>query len=760
MDSLANAVSHCKYSLLVLAIPEIKMLTQINEEIVSNLTERVGRVAIPRNIVGKKDAAHVLIRALIKKVESESHREIDSLYEVYKNNTRSFPASISTADYLEKMRAYYPFHPQYIEVLYDKIASLETFQSTRDILRLTAHVLHVLCRKDQRRMVFLSDINMAEKSIIDEFLDRHGFANLRRAIEVDLEVVKKLDEENVRRNLPAIFVPLYSSIAVYSVAGEAASVKDLTLATIKPGLHPNYVLGALEQMMESDVAYVYKLTVDGETKYTIKERISWVRLVDIKSRDVSNEDARQEFDSRFNEALRRWGRSIFSIVSLAKSPRDVKDDEILKLVFLDPNVVRDEEETLNFFAIYFDPAKQELRKFRNSVVFALPDQRVYSKSLEIAKKIIAALRIREAKETYGLSEEDIEELTKQINKWREELKERAAAIYSRVAYPIGGKNGGIRFEIKTVNHTNPVEAAAKLLEREEKVIRDISETYLFRLVNEYYAAMGDVELKIKELSEFFARDPEKPYLLKAASIVSDKIAELVENGKVVVLKGGKVYAYQRVKVEEDDVVIPGKIAEQKGLCVEYDGKFIPPPPSELAKPVWDEKSRKWVEGEVTVEEKAEVEERGEEVEEKVEIEKPKKLKLENINLPELIDAIKGESGTFLGFEISGEATKDVQNTINFLKSLSVQLKKLEPEFSISAEVGDGDNIDLRLTGDVKVSGIKEVLTMLERLGCRNIRYEIVISEAKAEDLLESLDVKLLREKYRKEKFSVSARVKE
>lgn len=599
LDALASAVSQCNKSLLVLTIPEVRMLSNINEEIVNLLIQRVGRVAIPRNIVGKEDAAHVLIRALIREVNhTESNKEVNAFYKIYVEEKKNFPANASTADYLEKMRAYYPFHPQYIEVLYDKIANLETFQSTRDILRLTAHVLHNLCKKNDRRLVLLSDINMAEKSIVDEFLDRHGFGNLRRAIEVDLEVIKKMDEECIRRKLPALFTPVYSSIAVYSVAGEPVSVKDITLATVKPDLHPSYILGVLEQMMESDVAYVYKLSVDGETRYIIKEKISWIRLVDIKSRDVSDEDAKQELESRFKEAFKSWGKSIFSrVIQFAKSPKDIKDDASLALVFIDPSAIdKDEEETLNYFTIYSDPARQELRKFRNSVVYILPDLNVYRKSLDIAKKVIAALRIKDARETYGLSEEDIEAINKQVNKWRDELRDIAAVVYNRLAYPIGGKDGGIKFEIKSLNHTNPVKASAEFLESESKVIKDISDTYLLRLIEDYYSAMGEsAELRVKDLAEFFARDPDKPYLLSAKTVISNKVAKLVEAGKVVVVRGDNVYAYQSAKVREDDIVLSGEIAEKIGLCIEYNGKYIPKPPKDLVEPVWDEKSRRWIE---------------------------------------------------------------------------------------------------------------------------------------------------------------------
>jgi len=758
LDSLARAVSSVRHSLLVLSIPEVKTLSSISEKIAA-LIQRVGRVASPRNIVGREDAAHVLREALIKEIDPTSAiRESEAYFNVYKTNRDKFSPKVSRVDYLDRMKTYYPFHPQYVEVLYDKIASLDQFQSTRDILRLTSHVIYSLSTRGQRKIIMLSDIDVGENRIKNELFERReGFVNLLRAIETDMEYISRLNEEALERGVPPIHSKIYSTIAIFSIAGEAASLKDITLATVNPDVIPAMVESALNTILSGEVSHVHLVRVDGETRYIIRERAPWRRLVEIQADKKSYENAKSEFKDRFEEALRIWGKRYFSIVTFARSPRDIEDDEKLKLVFLDPDV--DLEKTLQEMIIYSDQTRGAFRNYRNSIVFVLPNKQAYDGAIKEAKKILAAIEIKEAKEKYGLSEDDIDEITKHISNWRDELKKRAAAVYNQLAYPVSGSEGKINFEFKFLNNTNPVDAAGKILKDDGKVIEDISEEFLLRLVEDYYKSMGgEYELKVKEIAKFFSRDPERPYLLNANRVVSEKISKLVLDGKVVLKKGENVYVSQRVSVGEGDVVIPGKVAVNRGLCVEYDGRFLPKPPDNLKRPVWDENARRWIEEEI---ETTEVAERGEEVEkgegERVVEETEERMELENATLLDLIEKLRERRGTIAELKITLESEKDVSRSLSFVRSLSASLESFNPNYSLSAEVGDGEKIKLRAMGEVKKEGIKEVLNTIERLGCRDLRTIISLSDLEIQELLKKLDIKLLKEKYRSERFEVTGR---
>lgn len=773
LDSLARAFSEVRYALLVVSIPEVKALSSISEKI-SGLIQRVGRVATPKNIVGKGDAAHVLREALIKSVDpSAAFKEVEEYFEVYKNNKEKFSPQVSKIDYLDKMKTYYPFHPQYVNILYEKIASLEQFQSTRDILRLTSQVLHCLIRKNRRGLILLSDINMAEERIKNEIFERReGFANLLRAIETDMEYVQKLDDEAVSKGLVPVYCRVYSAIAVFSIAGEAASTKDVTLASVTPETIPAMVESAINTILQSEVSHIHEVRVDGETRYIIRERAPWKRLVEIQAEKKSYENAKSEFVSRFEEALRSWGRSYFSLVKLAKSPRDIQDDPKLKLVFLDPDFGNQDslEDSLNKLIVYSDPSRGDFRTYRNSLVFVVPNMQAYSGAINESKKILAALEIRDLKDKYGLSEEDIDEITRHISEWRDNLRKRVAAVYNMIAYPIGGKDGKIDFDFKYLNSTNPVEAASKLLKDESKVIETIGDDILLKSIEEFYLSTGEnYELKVKELAEIFARDPEKPYLLNAYRIISEIISKLLETGKIALRKGKSVYAYQKISVDKNDVIIPRDLALKKGLCIDYDGILLPPPPPEFKNPVWDESKRKWVEEEIEEprtgeEEETDEEEKHkktseEEEKEEPEVAKPERIYLKSVTLPELIDKLKTMSGIISDFQVTIESEKDASKTLSFIKSLSASLKDLNPSYSLTADIGDGESINLKLTGNATSDGIKEVLSTAERFGCSWVRTLITLDSTDVAELLKKLDIKLLREKYRNVKFDVSCKVR-
>jgi|GEM_PF-3138700 len=761
LDSLARAVSSVKHSLLVLSIPEVKTLSSISEKI-ATLIQRVGRVATPRNIVGREDAAHVLREALLKEIDPTSAiRESEAYFNVYKKNKDKFSPKVSRVDYLDRMKTYYPFHPQYVEVLYDKIASLDQFQSTRDILRLTSHVVYSLSTRGQRKIIMLSDIDVGENRIKNELFERReGFVNLLRAIETDMEYISRLNEEALERGVPPIHSKIYSTIAIFSIAGEAASLKDITLATVNPDVIPAMVESALNTILSGEVSHVHLVRVDGETRYIIRERAPWRRLVEIQADKKSYENAKSEFKDRFEESLRIWGKRYFSIVTFARSPRDIEDDEKLKLVFLDPDV--DLEKTLQEMIIYSDQTRGVFRNYRNSIVFVLPNKQAYDGAIKEAKKILAAIEIKEAKEKYGLSEDDIDEITKNISNWRDELKKRVAAVYNKIAYPIGGSEGRIDFEYKYLNSTNPIEAASKVLKDETKVIETISEDRLLKLIDDIYSTMGeDYELKVKGLAEIFARDPERPYLLNVYKIISEKVSKLVEAGKTVLRKGESIYVSQKVSVDKNDALIPRNLALKKGLCVDYGGILLPPPPPEFRKPVWDSNKRQWVETEETEptirrEIKEEVKE---EIKEETVEERPERIKLDSATLVEFIEELKTKSGIISNLYFTIESEKDTSKTLSFIKSLSASLKDLRPNYSITAEIGDGENIKLKMSGNTSSEGIKEVLSVAERFGCKSVKTVITVDNVDVSELLKKVDIKLLKEKYRGVMLSVSGRLR-
>src|SRR3990172_630561 len=73
------------------------------------------------------------------------------------------------------MELAYPFHPDVIDILYEKWSTYSTFQRTRGVLRLLANVVEDLYEgEDPIDLILPGDIDMGKASIRQEFLKHIG----------------------------------------------------------------------------------------------------------------------------------------------------------------------------------------------------------------------------------------------------------------------------------------------------------------------------------------------------------------------------------------------------------------------------------------------------------------------------------------------------------------------------------------------------------------------------------------------------------
>ena len=753
--ALARAMVYTRYSLLVMALPDVPVYSEENK-IIEDMLRELKRVSMPKNIVSKEDAAYVLRQALIEDVNVNVGRSRSRDYfSVYTRFRTDFPSKASAEGYLDKLSTHYPFHPQYVDFLYDKLSTAPGFQGTRDMLRLTARALHAMYKRGLvGDFVLLSDIDVMDSNILDELLERHGYRNLRVAIEGDLEAVKRVDEENVKRGLPALASRIYSALLVFSVSGEPASVRDITLAVVRPGIPPPAVARVLEYLYEEKAAHIHRVSEGAELKYLIKERANWRRLVEIKANEISDEVAREALKKNVKDAVRVWGRRIFRGVSIwPSSPTEIGESPQPRIVLLDPKSVLGPEgtlnRTLNFFAFYSDAARREFRQFKNALFFLIPNPQAYETGLREAKRVFAADALKRAKDQYGLTEEDINELKDFMAKKTEDLRRvLPSAMYDRLAYPVGGTQEGLEFEIISIRDaegSNPIEKAIYVLKADQKLIDRLGSDYLLDILRKLRDA-GEEEPTIKRLIEVFAEDPHKPYLLNARDNLKGALARLTKDGLVVIVRGNNIF-HERLPdhIMDDDKVILEEVARARGLLEKIEEAI-----TEAVQALPEETKR---------------------AEEVSAAPRPSELSLplNNKGLADLIESLKG--GKLLQLRISKESDRDVTDVLRFFKSLATTFEGLEDKgyrlrLQLFSEISDSERLRrLSIQGEARTSRvIKETLTTLEQLGAKSVRCHLFLertpeSEPLAVDeIARRLNTAILIERFKKLRFNARLRI--
>jgi len=744
MDALTRAISGTRHGMLIVAVREGAWL----EREVLEILQGLGRYAKPENIVGKEDAAYILKRALLREVDYDyGRRVVEKYWKAYSEYPTEFPAEASIQDYKRKMEESYPFHPQFIDVLYEQLAPLETFHSTRDVLRLAARVLYSMLKRGARGdVVLVSDIDVLDRDILSELLDRHGYIGLRRAVDADLEELKRIDEENISRGFPRLATPSYSAVLVLSLAGRPTPADQVVLATTRPEVEPRSVRSMLDSMIERGrVGHLHRVTIGDRICYVVKERANWRRLARLEAQRVAEEEAKQLLKTMLEQAVRRWGRRIFRAVYVCpSSPATVNDNGALKAVFLDPATLRGTrgvERIFDFYLRYADSARQQLRNFRNTLVFFVPDERAYMAVLNDAKFLIAYNRLLSAREAYALTNEDVEELRKEKAKLERKLLEtELPAVYVKVAFAVGGKEEGFEYEIVSITGKNPIETATENLVSHSKVVRDVSAELVAKLVRELVRVSREVT--VRDIMEIFARDPRMPYLLQAREVIASKIRALAREGELVLLREGELVERPE-RIEEEDVVLTQEEAEGRGLL-----KPLPtltpqptPPPPQPPRP-----------------------------------EPLRAINLGAVGYGELVDKLKGVEGAMLKLRLSTDELEEAERAITILKSVIVRLGHLEQRgyevsLDLTSEVFDDEKtIDLRVSGSTRTTkSCREILEGLSRLGARRLKYDLRVSLAEGREPLESSEVakilesKIIRsmfeERYRGYKFKATAKLR-
>ena len=107
--------------------------------------------------------------------------------ELYARSSAGLPDEAVRPDYLGRIQSHYPFHPTFLQFLNSKLATVETFQGTRGVLRLLALVVRNIWTKGQGvPMVHTAHVDLRDPRIVDEILGRTRSGELKTVLDTDI----------------------------------------------------------------------------------------------------------------------------------------------------------------------------------------------------------------------------------------------------------------------------------------------------------------------------------------------------------------------------------------------------------------------------------------------------------------------------------------------------------------------------------------------------------------------------------------------
>jgi len=314
------------------------------------------------------------------------------------------PANAGSAGYATDIENDYPFHPELLRALNEKVSTIPNFQRTRGALRLLARAVRTLweTKAKDTYLIYPHHLDLGDEEILNDLTSRLDRPVFRQVAEADIANPKAgarahaplADEELVQAGRPPYGTRVATTAFLHSlVQGVAAGLTptEAKLAVFTPGDD----LGLVEKQVDRLLESCWFLDLTGN-RLRFSTEPSLVKIVADEIGVIGKTSAKKELDERIRKI---WKRGVFDTVFFPAEPSDVEDTfERPKLILPHYDAVRakaDDETPPDLVVHLADRAgtAQNYRRFRNNVVFLVADDVAVDHAVQQAQHHLAVNRI-------------------------------------------------------------------------------------------------------------------------------------------------------------------------------------------------------------------------------------------------------------------------------------------------------------------------------------------------------------------------------
>jgi hypothetical protein len=547
LGALTAAVSATTHSALIVALPASSLEVPIDdrevaERMFQHIKKVLGRMELVETPGAQDEVFGVLRRRLFHNIGNKrDHKNaVEAMQEYYGEYSRFFPDRLRSHEYRERMLEAYPFHPELVDLLYERWGPHPQFQRTRGALRLMALVLRRLRNQRpgsalliQPHHIDLSDRHIRAEVVrlLDSKWDAIATGDvLQKAGEVEQELGGEYLREALGRGV-ATCAFLYSVSAATRDVG--ATEEEIRTAVLRPDLNPAMVSEVLGRLSHR----LWYLRYRGR-RYFFTAKPNMNQIIQDFENGVTEEQIERELVEWLNRMAGKGG--VFQVVISPPDPHLVPDRDHPTLVVLSFGVANFDE----WMAEAVQYAEGRNRVNKNMLVFLVPDK-TQLPAIQIAlKRWLALDTLVKSPSFKELDKEDQEQVKEQLRDKESEVEALLLQAYKNVYRP---SNQGTKKLLvgKPVGSKNFDEYVRQVLEQNGEFLERISPEYL----NETLQLKDKREVPLSQVSNLFTGVPGQPIPKNPRVAWQQAVKEGIKQGLFSVRVGEQVYIRQEVPEE-------------------------------------------------------------------------------------------------------------------------------------------------------------------------------------------------------------------
>ena len=549
------------------------------------------RKATNLNPTKDDETALVIRRRLFASIDDARADEVIRRYQaLWSEAGDKLPELARRSTTAEDFRRAYPFHPDVLDTLTDKTATLANFQRVRGMLRILAKtVADVWARRPKdASAIHLHHVDLGVELIRREFTTRLQQGAFIPAINNDIAgpagkgaLAQDLDEKHYKGLLP------YASYVT-----RTAFIHTLAFNNDLKGVHPDHlrysVLGPEVQLdFVDDARSKFRLDsayLDDRPGAPVRflAEANLTQIIAREERHVEPGEARPELDDRIRQI---FGGAMFELVPNPGVPTDIPDDlgegkPRLALMSYDAfGVGQNLTAVPELIAKLYERKGAEgsgLRSLRNNVVFLLADE---SRITDMKRAIARRIALRTLKTPDRLNE--LAEHQRQQVIVQEAKSEHAVALeiqqcYRHILYP--NKNGvgdgvvALAHAVIDIQNASEKPGAGQI-----QVVRQLQSQNKLREATDQPDSPAYIrdrtplkkgQMTTKALRDEFRRDPALPILL-SDDVFLKGIRKGIEEGTYIYQRAGLLAGQGDplpiLHIDEQSIVSTMDYAKMKGF---------------------------------------------------------------------------------------------------------------------------------------------------------------------------------------------------
>jgi predicted AAA+ superfamily ATPase len=353
-QALTEVVSGAKGVLLVASLPQsdIEIGGIGGQQALKELANFIRRIDNPWTPATPTEGYEIVRRRLFEPINGRDKiaaraATVKAFQDLYSKNSPDFPTGSVERAFADLMTSCYPVHPALFTTLYERWATLPTFQLTRGVLRLMANVIHVLWTSDDRGLMILPAHVPLDGPVAGRLLPYLGDgwgAVLEKDVDGPGSTALIVDRENpalqrysaARRVARATFLASAPTAVADSNANHGVDEAEIRLGSVQPGETGATFGDALRKLADRGV-YIYK---DGP-RHWFNTQPNVNRLAEERAEHYQDEDIDDALVALLRDHVAKAGKSGFAeVYTCPHGTGGIEDLAEVCLVILGPEAAQ------------------------------------------------------------------------------------------------------------------------------------------------------------------------------------------------------------------------------------------------------------------------------------------------------------------------------------------------------------------------------------------------------------------------------------